>query len=267
MRKIIKDQKGQTFIIMFLLMLIALTIGIAMSGRFVRTLKRVSRTDEITRAHFSAEAGLEKFLDIPILTLEDYIIYNNCGTDCVIQTTDDLGRLITTTIELSFIGETDEAYRMDLTQNDTQQVFLGGYTSGTDLDICWDGGASVYTSYVYEDSGDIKQDTYAYNSSTYFGVENNFDTALPNYTYLNCYSVTANGDPTYLRLKSYYQDATVYIVPTNGQNIPRQGILIEATSKVGETVKKVSAIRKSSMLPGMFDYVLYQKSPTDTLSN
>jgi hypothetical protein len=267
MKILMHDQKGQTFIIMFLMMLIALTIGVAMSNRFVRSIKRATRTDEVTRAHFSAESGLEKFLSIPIITLEDYIIYNNCGTDCILQVTDELGRVITTTIELSFIGETDEPYRMDLTQNDTQQVFLGGYTSGTDLDICWDGDASIYTSYVYEDSGDIKQDTYAYNSSSYFGVQNNFDTGLPLYTYQNCYSVTANGDPTYLRLKSYYQDATIYVIPTGGQNIPRQGILIESTAKVGDTTKKVSAIRTASMLPGMFDYVLYQKSATDTLSN
>ena len=267
MKEIHNDQKGQSFIIMFLLMLIALTIGVAMSSRFVRSIRRVTRTDEVTRAHFSAESGLEQFLDIPITILEDYIIYNNCGADCLIQFTDELGRIVTTSVELSFIGETDEPFRMDLTQNDTQQLFLGDYNTGTDLDVCWDGNASIYTSYVYDDSGEIKQDTYAYNSSGYFGVENNFDTALPMYTYQNCFSVTANGTPLYLRLKSFYEDVSIYVIPTDGQNIPRQGILIEATSRVGDTIKKVSAIRTASMLPGMFDYVLYQKSPTDTLSN
>ena len=98
-------------------------------------------------------------------------------------------------------------------------------------------------------------------------MANDFEIASANHGYANGFVPKKTTSPKFLRIKSFYEEVDVYMVPAPGQNIPRQGILIESVGKAGSTVKTARAIKTTSVAPVIFDYVLYQKSTTEALSN
>ena len=261
------NQKGQTFVAVVMLMVIALTIGVALSTRFIGTLKSLTRSDDTTKALHVAEAGIEKMLLLPNQTLEDYITYGSCGSDCLVEITDSTGQTITAEIELSYVGESTDPFVLEVTPTTTRQVLLNGYGTNQNLSVCWDTSASIYAAYIYDEGGETKQDIYAYNPVTYTGASNGFSNAIAGYGHPNCFTFAAKETPRMIRVKSINNTATVHVIPTAGQILPRQGILIESLGKARESTKKVSVIRSDATMPGIFDYVLYQRSETETLSN
>lgn len=60
------SQSGQTIIILLLLMLVALSIGLAVTQRSVTDVKTSTQTEQATRAFSAAEAGIEKALSSPL---------------------------------------------------------------------------------------------------------------------------------------------------------------------------------------------------------
>lgn len=261
------NESGQTFVAIVLLMVIALTVGVAISTRFIKTLHGITGSDDSSKALHVAEAGIEKMLILSNDTLEDYITYGNCAENCILTIEDSNGHNLTATIELSYIGESTDPFVLELTPTSTKQVLLTGYGTNQNLSVCWDTSASIYASYIYDESGETKQDIYAYNPVSYSGDTNGFSNAVAAQGHANCFTYSAKATPRMLRIKSVYNTANVYVIPTAGQILPRQGILIESTGRFRSAVKKVSVVKSEATMPGIFDYALYQKSETDTLSN
>lgn len=263
-----KDQKGQTLIIIFILMVLALSIGIAISSRYIKTLNILTTGDNASRAHAVAEAAIEHILLLPISTLEDYAQNGTCGTDCTLEITADDGQLITATVELSRLGSSEDPFLVELEQTSTSQVVLAGYPDNTDLNVCWnESDMSVHAIFIQGTRGDYTSDSMSYNPTTTSHPENNFDMASPSMGYNHCFTFNSQTDPSMLRLKSYYQDSSVMVIPSVGANLPTQGILIESIGTAGNSIKKVSVIITDPILPAVFDYALYQKSDTEPLSN
>ncbi|MFH1648628.1 MAG: hypothetical protein ABIA11_02795, partial [Patescibacteria group bacterium] len=73
--------------------------------------------------------------------------------------------------------------------------------------------------------------------------------------------------PEMVRLKAFYSDSYIYVIPNETQTIPSQGIIITSTGRAGNAIKSVSVLKSSAMAPEYFDYVIYQKSEDDPLSN
>lgn len=261
-------KKGQTLVIIFFLMLLALSIGITVSTRFASELHIFSRTDNSSKALAAAEAGLERTLAVPMDTLKDYIDHNSCGQNCIWQVTDTTGQPIRADVTLSYEGNTgSDPYRLNLVQSSTTELSLSGYPSGKSIDVCWNTPASIYASYISQTGSIIKAKVYPYNSfgSTY--TDNGFTSAAPMYSYSSCFRITTTDTSLILRLKSYYQDTQIFLVPYSGGSIPVQGILLKSVGQAGDTRRTVTALKAFSHTPVIFDYVLYQKSPTEPLSN
>ena len=260
-------QKGQTLVIVLFIMVVALTIGIIISNRFIKTLRDISQSDSSSRALAVAEAAIENILLVPQETLEDYVNYGNCGEDCVLEISKEPGYRARADVTLSFAGASNDPYSIKIEEGSTYQLFLDGYGSGSVVNICWDNNSSIYSSYIYENAGLISSKIYVFNPVGYSGEENGFLEATSLYGHTNCFLVDTVGIPKLLRVKAYNEDALVYFIPAEGQSIPSQGILIKSVGRSGDAVKVVEVLKTEGAAPEYFDYVLYQKSEDSPLSN
>jgi len=261
------NQKGQTLVIVIIMMVLALSVGITISSRFTKTLRDITEYDNSSRALAAAEAAIERMLIVPNETLEEYINFGSCGSDCVLEISGVFGYKSRADVVLSFAGSSNDPYELKGSDGEVSQVSLDGYGSGSTLNVCWNDGASVYASYIYDQSGVIKSDIYAFNPVSYAGYENGFSEASPLYGYQNCFTVNTIGTPKVLRIKPYNFDSFIYVIPASSQSIPSQGVLITSTGRSGNAVRTVKVLKSSASAPEFFDYAIYQKSTEDPLSN
>lgn len=259
--------KGQTLVVIIILSVLALSVGITVSSRFVKTLRNVSEFDDSSRARAVAEALVERLLVIPNDTLEDYINFGSCGDSCTLEITGFLGQVVNASATLSFTGASDDSYEMIGKNGEVSQLKLDGYETSSSVDVCWSGDASMYASYIYDQSGIIKANIYAYNPVGYSGYINNFSNASALHGYSNCFTVSTSYTPKVLRIKPINSDATIIIVPAGGRSLPSQGILITSVGRAGNAIKTIKVLKSSSSSPEYMDFVIYQKSTTDPLSN
>lgn len=260
-------EKGQTLIIAIIIMVLALTVGVMVSSRYIATLRNISESDNSSRALAVSEAAIENILIIPQETLEEYINYNNCGSACILEISGESNYRARADVSLSFAGASNEPYSIKVRSGEIYQLSLNGYGSGSTLDICWDSQASVYSSYIYDVSGVVSSEIYAYNPLGYIGADNGFSEATSLHGHVNCFTVTSSGVPRILRVKPYNEEAVIYFIPSEGQNIPSQGILITSVGRSGDAVKTVQVLKTTGAVPEYFDYVIYQKSLDIPLSN
>ncbi|MFH1088670.1 MAG: hypothetical protein V1719_02405 [Patescibacteria group bacterium] len=260
-------QKGQTLVIMLMLMVVATFVGITVSTRFVKNLRLVSSADDSSKALSVAEALVERLLLVTSATLEEYISNNSCGDVCALSIADATSQTLTASAVLSFSGNSVNSYTVSLKQTNVQQVSLAGYQSSRTINVCWNGDASVVGSYIYTQSGAVKATPLAYNAVGTSHSDNGFNTSSSSMGYDNCFSVSAANTPQAIRLKTAYDDAEGAVIPEAGYSIPIQGIKIESTGRAGEAVRKVTVIKSKSFVPSYFDYVIYQKSTSEALSN
>ena len=262
-----QNEKGQTLIIAIIIMILALTVGVMVSNRYISTLKNISESDNSSRALAVAEGAIENILVIPQETLENYINYNNCGSACILEISGQSNYRARADVTLNFAGGSNEPYVIKISNGDVYQLSLNGYSSNSTVDVCWDSTASIYGSYIYESSGAVLSEIYSYNPIGYAGAANGFSEAVSSHGHTNCFSVTALGTPRVLRIKPFNEDTFVYFVPSVGQNIPSQGILITSVGRSGDAVKTVQVLKTTGAVPEYFDYVIYQKSLDTPLSN
>ena len=264
----IKNEQGQVIIIATFIMVLALAIGISVSNRFIGGIRNISEADNSSKALSMAEAAVEKMLLLPSSTLESYITNNNCGSDCQLQIVDTTGQTLRATVTLSYTGQTiDAVYPLDLSEGQTVEVFLQNYTSGQNVYVCWNTDASIEAQYVYKQSNNTLITPYAANAAASTHTENGFSTATALFGYNSCITVPATNTPQALRLKSYYRETEVFILPASGYGLPIQGIQIAAVGTAGNAKRKVTVVKTNSYVPTPFDYVLYQKSDSQALSN
>ncbi|MBU0534760.1 hypothetical protein KKC62_01095 [Patescibacteria group bacterium] len=264
--KMIKE-KGQTLLIIVLLSFLALSVGIVVSNRFIKTLRDVSESDNSSRARAVAEALVERLLIVSNATLGDYINFGSCGTACSLEINGFLGQVVRADATLSFAGASADPFEIAGKNGEVSQITLVSYATNSSLDVCWSGGASVYASYIYDQSGVIAADIYAYNPVGYTGYINNFSDAISSHGYPNCFTVSTPYTPKVLRIRPINADATIIIVPSGGHSLPSQGVLITSIGRAGDAVKTVKVLKSSASAPEYMDFVIYQKSTTDPLSN
>ena len=261
------DQKGQTFVIVLMIMILALSIGLTVSSRFIKNLRNVVGSDNSSKATGVAEAAIERILLIPTDTLTSYINNNTCGSDCALQIVDSTGQKFDATVTLSFEGNSDNTYPISATESDAVAVSLTGYQQDRNVYVCWNGGNSITGYYIYTQSGVIKATPLAFNAVLANNTTNGFSSASANFGYQNCFSVAASQTPVALRLHSVYGRTDINVLPEAGFSIPIQGIKIVSTGKAGDATKIITVIKSTTFAPAYFDYSVYQKSETDALSN
>jgi hypothetical protein len=217
-------EKGQTLVIMIILSVLALSVGIVVSSRFIKTLRDVSEADNSSRARAVAEALVERLLLVPNDTLGDYINFGSCDTACTLEINGILGQVVRADATLSFAGASADPYEMAGKNGEVSQLSIAGYPTGSSVDVCWSGQASLYASYIYDQSGVIASDIYAYNPVGYSGNINNFSGSTALHGYPNCFTVSTRYTPKVLRIKPINSDATIVVVPGSSNTIPSQGL-------------------------------------------
>lgn len=265
------NQKGQTLVIILFVMIVALTTGLALSSRFITTLSSHTETNLSYRAEAVALAGMERILLKSRQELEDHITFGDCGTDCILQITNDDGILETATITLSLLGNSSEPFLTSVSQDTSIEVNLNGYADNTPVTICWNdlgsgSPASLTGMVISGDSGNISGVAFAFNAvlST---ESNGFDTTAASLGYDNCFSQDSGTVPQLLRVMALYNDVDIAIIPDASTQLPGQGILIESTGTVLDATHKVSAIKSENYLPPVFDYAVYNRSEVNDFSN
>jgi hypothetical protein len=267
-----RDQRGQTLLIIIFMMLISLSIGLGVSSTFFKTVRHLADTNSSTRALAIAEAAVERLLLFPVATLESFIDMGNCGGNCQLSITGEDGIVASASVQLEYIGKSTEPLPLNLSVSEISEVNLQNYPNNTTLRVCWDDqisgeNPSVVALMYYGTSGSYLVDNYAVNSGSSLRDENGFAMALSHGAYSNCFTVEGRNSPQFLRLKSVYNSADVYIVPSNGSVLPSQGVVMTSTGSVNEISRKVVVKKTLPVLPEEFDYAIFQKSLTDTLSN
>jgi hypothetical protein len=259
-------EEGQTLIIVIVIMVLALSIGITVSSRYIKTLRDISESDNSTRALAVAEAAVENVLMVSEEDLEQYIATGTCDI-CTLEITGESNYRARADVELSHAGLSDDFFEVKVKEGEVYQLSLSGYNSDSEVYVCWDGLASIYGSYIYEQSSEFFSEIYAYNPVGYTGEPNGFSNPSPLNGHENCFSVSTSGTPRLLRVKPYNEETFLYFYPTDGQDIPSQGILITSVGRSGNAVRTVKVLKTTGMVPEFFDYVIYQKSSDDPLSN
>ena len=262
-----KDNSGQTLIAIVFLMIVATTIGVTISNRFISTLRGLVRTDDSVKALKAAEALVERLLIVPNETLEGYIAFGNCGSVCNYSITEPNGNVVSADVTLAYSGNTADPFSLNLAPGEAGQVNLAGYGTGSSVDICWNGAASIHAAYIYEEAGVTKIASYAVNSVSSPYNDNGFDFAAAGNGFPNCFSVNTIFTPKFLRLRPYYEAGGIYVVPAIGQTIPRQGIIMDAYGYSGESAKHIIVLKTDPMAPSFFDYALLQTGGTSDLTN
>ena len=265
-------EKGQTVLAVVLVMVIALAVGISASSRFVKNLRTISTADSTDRAVAVAEAAIERILTIPDETLLEYIELGTCGSNCYLEIPGDDGVDAIATVVLSDEGAGTDPLPIQISTTSVTEINLLSYPDDSDISVCWDNPAvgelpSISGMFIYGSLGDYTADSYAVNSIGSPYGDNGFDDAISNHGYAHCFNVVGRSNPQVLRLHSFYNDFEAFVVPALNQSLPSQGIRIESTGQVDEAIRKVVVVKSAPFLPLQFDYVLFQKSLTEPLSN
>ncbi len=266
-----KDECGQAIVIIFILITLALGIGVGIASRFVRNIRSSRQVDLASRAVAIAEAGVEKVLLEPYDALDNYIQYGSCGAVCQLTITGEDGVIANSQVTLSYLGSSADPYRVDLSEDNVQEINLSGYPASKNIWVCWNAtGAdapSVVAAYYHGTPSSYGVDYFSYNSPGSSHTDNGFDTATGFFDYLGCFDFSSKADSLILRLKSIYAEVNVYVLPDVGEMIPSQGILISAEGTVEDVTRVVKVLKSKPFLPAQFDYALYSRSSTEPLSN
>lgn len=283
MKNYIKNEKGQTIIILLLVMVVGLTIGLSLVNRSLTDIKISQQTEQSQRAFSAAEAGLEYVLSqglaniplgsagIPKTPITENVYYSG-----QVEKVGSVG------YELSGKAAVEKD---DVAQVNLDSADLEGRTLATSLDIYWgEYGtsqvpcgtppvASLELTFVTKSGTTYGIQKYAYNACNI--VANNFEyvPSLPAPTpggsstsYFTIKNVGIPLDSKILRIKPLYNNASIKIVPQGGQ-LPQQAYKLTVK---GEAQGKVRAIEWQQpikpALPAIFDYVLFSGSSTNPLS-
>jgi len=263
------NNSGQTLAVILVIMTMALIIGAGVSATFITNLRSRTTSDFSYRADAVAQALAERLLLEDFQTLKNYVTFNNCASDCAlsISTGDFAG---TATATLSFLGNSTSAYEVNAVTNAGSEVNLTNYGTGN-LNVCWnnlsDGTKpSVVAMLVHGSAGSYQADSYAYNATT-ATQSNGFSSAIANFGYNNCFTVTGRANPQFLRLRTVYGNAKVYVRPTGSASIPSQGVKITSVGTSEGVSRTVTVTKSDAFLPADFEYSLFQNSTSVPLSN
>lgn len=268
----IEHQKGQAFLIVVLVMVIALTVGLSVASRTVFNLKSASEDVNSQKAFSAAEAGIEQALQNGTNINKDFGSINGAKISQinVIQIGQNLK---TFAVNYGYPIPQDDSVDVWLTaySSNSAQLYTGTPWTGT-LTVYWGSSSDVcdpnpakntqaaleilvitgtkaspaLTRYAIESCGARK----TYNSLT--GSQAGGSVGGINYAY--SYSMVINSGLT-ARIIPLYSSTPVAISGTT--NFPAQGQFLTATGVAGATQRKVNYYQAYRSLPSEYYYSLF----------
>lgn len=275
-------QKGQIAVTVILIMVIALTIGLSISGRSVSDIKMSAQVEESQRAFSAAEAGIEAALysDQPGSSV---VVGNAIYTVKIAENPSDafLYPGLVTHDNLVQIWLSDPGDGVELYNADTIQIAWGNPNSGWRTS---DNTPAIEAIIIYKDGSDYKFGKYSLDPRDNRENENNF-------CHANCSGVSewktdastvVNGSPLQfsaqidlspfrdgtetkklqiLRVRLMYNSTEQLLGLIGvGEPIPAQGKAIQSTGVAGETTRKVEVFEFYPQVPPEFDFALFSTS-------
>lgn len=279
MKRYLTDNKGQTIVILLLVMVVGLTIGLSMVNRSLTDIKISQQTEQSQRAFSAAEAGLEDALSQGLSN-----IYSGGG----LFSNPNIGGNVSYSGVVEPMGATTYELKgkAAVEQDDVAQINLAG-GSANSLEIYWGQKetsqvpsspcgtppnvvASLELTFVTQTGATYGIQKYAYNACSSLGATNNFtnpDAAGSDIdtTYYAKINLSIPTNAKILRIRPLYNMASVKIVPIGGP-IPDQAYKLVVKGQAQGLVRAVEWQQPiMPALPAIFDYVLFSGSSTNPI--
>jgi|SRR3989338_1929565 len=253
-----KKKKGQVLVLVLLVVVVALAVGLSVASRNLTNLRTTTQTEQSQRAFNAAEGGIEDVLS----RISDPSIVS--GSTFPVTVGD---------LEASVTVNKEDYFFWTIPEGEVGQVDLEGPPQATgDVQIEWgttsDGSpaASIEVTLVYDDgSGNYGQVRRALGVDTdhpdQTGFENPDITCSLGFSKCKTISLSVPGTPKILRIRPFWNQATVKVTADTGGSLPDQQYTVtsSATSELGLTRKIEVTKTALPQLPAVFDYVLYSE--------
>lgn len=257
----LKDNRGQTLVIVIVAMAISLAAGLAVSSRSLTALKGVSYSNQSTTAYHAAEAGVEEALKrLSDQSFSEGLISGNIARPYSGGGT-LTGASYSYTIDIGGGGMADYLLRLD--KDRTAEIKLNGtYTAGT-LTVCWnlpaDQGESASLEMILVSGSAAGGYTLAQKIGVNGGVvrSNGFEAAGAgdgNYNYCRVVS-DIPGNAQILRIKSLYNHTSAIVKPS--AVLPPQSFVVNSVGRSGETLRHLEVTKSLPALPEIFDFAVF----------
>lgn len=280
-------QAGQALVVLLLILVVTMTVGLSVVSRTLVNVKEASTTERSTRAFNAAEAGVEVALRNDLATL---LSGNPTATIAPVS----VGNA-TSNVTISKTGGNSDAYEpvKAINKDDVIQLTLEGATANgvyiywskknTDEDVAcgadplngpaamevtivsWDGSSALYpvTRYNYNPAGCTINNGFLTPGSPGADPDLNGYRSKQQIPF-----PTPLANVRIMRLRPIYSKASIKVVPYTtaaGEGngiIPVQSYKVRSEGLAGDTKRVVEVERSIGGLPHLFDYVLFNGSPT-----
>lgn len=287
----IRQEEGQALVLITLVMLVALTVGLAVSSQALIGSKQSMAEERSAQAYTAAESGAEVALQH----------LKTCTTDCITTGSGAVGdasynytitaaSLLASNIYESKL-EKDEVLQVDLSSvtSPNNDVRIYWWSSDTDRGSEADSPAGTCTTnpdaaieftYFAYDTGSTPQylirNKQAFDACTVRSPDNNFsDGTLGTYTFGSppnqydysyyaknlpndfSFELNAADEQRILRIRSWYNNTWVAIALESGVSFPNQGYEITSVGTAGDYKRTLKVTKTNPFLPAIFDYVLF----------
>lgn len=260
MVKKIKSQTGQAIILVVLMMVVALTVGLAVSTRTTTDISMSRKLEQSQRAFSAAEAGIEMALLSPGDSSSGefgtakyrYVIKDTGSTDFIFPG-----------VNANCSGNVCEDDSFQFLLNDGDSSY-----GANKIKIAWglDNNADVpamEVAVLYQENGTYKLKRWTFDRQG----RNGFSSIADNPTTIAGtkfkYSTDLEDLPAgaeLIRGKVFYtKNNQVGFKSLDGATFPKQGKLIESTGTAEGTTRKIEVFSGSAILPGMFDQAIFSK--------
>ena len=266
-----KNQRGQTLLIVVLVMVVVLTMGLAVASRSIIGMRTSTEQSESQKALSAAEAGIEQALTETVISSEDPIS-GTLDNNATFKRTASLVKGASFNLNGGNIVAKDEGFDVWLSDYSTESSLIYSNPWSGKLIIRWGEDSSdacknaaleivvlsgekdnpTLTKYAVDPCGKRAEANSFTSKELASVVEKNGK------TYYYASSITINNGFLARIIPLYYSSSIGVEGGTGTLPLPPQGSVIESTGTVNETTRKVTVFRGYPRLPSeLFQYSLF----------
>lgn len=287
-KSIHRNNEGQALLFVVVALAISMVVGVSISTRTLSLSRRVANTDTHSRVYYSAEAGIERFVDLSMDDLMDISIGTDCGEntgaeqtdngDCIFYLGDDIETSTEVTVEAITYNESSPRnhYAVEVKNGAFAGINLGAGLNGNSISVCWKSLESAPAALYYShwDPNGLKTKNIYYPATGNVGLDGTITTnltassasgAMASY-YTSCITISTTGQNAFLNVSPLGSDAKIGVFPASSgaATLPPQGFRIISKAKLRnddtnqvQVTKIIEVVRSYDRVPGFFDAALY----------
>ncbi len=268
------SEKGQTLLVVVLIMIIALTVGLSVAARSITNIKFATDSSDSLKAFQGAEAGLEEALgsssDVTI-TSQQY----NSGVIIDKVTTTEVSGPAQGGNNFYFI----ENNGLPISQDDGTDIWLSTYSTDLAQKYLnpWSGNLTIYWGKSSDACNDAALEIlvisgtknapifnrYAVDPCSTRAANNKFTVANTNsgnilgqrFYYAAALPTISSG--LVARIVPFYSSTPIAIAADNSATFPSQGRIITSSATSGSSTRKIVFFQGYDSIPSEFFYSLF----------